>query len=603
MFVIMNRKQLEPKERELIAKVLDFRFEIGTKILCLKDVLAKITLKLDAIPPVYKDNFDIEELKGLRHNVCYFSKEMGIELEKFNYPDSHPLYERQTYFMSLASSIDNAIENGGVVTTSPLGEFVGKEKKVIPGMGITANKGSVLYLYLDNIDNAANINDEYATRESILITTFVHEMIHAWIFFACGENECNVREIEEAMVEFAALFFLKQISQVNVEFESILKWAERSNRQKQAVIGRLAAYGYGYYLYAMHFKDEQQVIKLFMAYSRNSGLIEPSPRVKHIITMLYPIYPFERENEVYENLQQLLLHNYRIKGQVWSSSGKTNIVTKDDSLLFENCVDSITHLVIDNGNRNLRNLVLVRNGRLLKIYNEYHGIWTSVFDDEFDEVKTILYGKHHVILVKRHCDGKSFLISPLDIIRIFDSRFRVTLEDCMSADGFIIDEDGKDKLLYMITNNQYRYVFPFLRLRPITVEVDATGTVIDRKGKRQVPGGYYFTPYDKFTPCNTTYVYLIRNNKSQIYTKDGHKVLELKEYNVFGVTNSDKYAIIEDIKGDGKQNYFSFEKMCVCFDEWFDDCEYPELIDGKWLFKVTINGQQKILDETGNEIK
>lgn len=601
--MIMNQKLLEPKERELISKILDFRFQIGTTIVCLKDIFAKIALKLDAIPPVYKDNFDIEELKGLRHDVNYFSKEMGIELGKSNYPDGHPLYERQTYFRSLASSIDNAIENGGIVTTSPLGEFVGKEKKVIPGMGITANKGSVLYLYLDNIDNAANINDEYATRESILITTFVHEMIHAWIFFACGEKECTVREIEEAMVEFATLFFLKQISQVNVEFESILKWAERSNRQKQAVIGRLAAYGYGYYLYSMHFKDEQQVIKLFMAYSRNSGLIEPSPRVKHIITMLYPIYPFERENEVYENLQQLLLHDYRIKGQVWSSSGKTNIVTKDDSLLFENCVDSITHLVIDNGNRNLRNLVLVRNGRLFKIYNEYHGIWTSVFDDEFDEVKTVFYGKHHIFLVKRHCDGKSFLISPLDIIRIFDSRYRVTLEDCMSADGFIIDEDGKDKLLYMITNNQYRYVFPFLRLRPITVEVDATETVIDNKGKRQVPGGYYFTPYDKFTPCNTTYVYLIRNNKSQIYTKDGHKVLELKEYNMFGGNISDKYAIIEKIKGDGKQNYFSFEKMCVCFDEWFDDCEYPELIDGKWLFKVTLNGQQKILDETGNEIK
>ncbi len=600
MFVIMNQKLLEPKERELIAKVLDFRFEIGTKILCLKDVFSKISLKLDAIPPVYNDNIDIEELRGLRYDVKYFSKEYGVELGKSNYPDGHPLYERQTYFKSLASSIDNAIDNGGIVTTSPLGEFVGKEKKVIPGMGITVNKGSVLYLYLDNIDNAANINDEYATRESILITTFVHEMIHAWIFFACGEKECTVREIEEAMVEFATLLFLKQISKVHVEFESILKWAERSNRQKQAVIGRLATYGYGYYLYSMHFKDEQQVIKLFMAYSRNSGLIEPSPSVKHIITMLYPIYPFERENEVYENLQQLLLHDYRIKGQVWSSSGKTNIVTKDDSLLFENCVDSITRLVIDNGNRNL---VLARNGRLLRIYKEYHGIWTSVFDDVLDEVKTVFYGKHHVILVKRHCDRKSFLISPLDIRRIFDSRYRVTLEDCMSADGFIIDEDGRDKLLYMITNNQYRYVFPFLRLRPKTVEVDATGTVIDRKGKRQVPGGYYFTPYDKFTPCNTTYVYLIRNNKSQIYTKDGHLVLELKEYNMFGGSKSDKYVIIENIKGNGKQNYFSFEKMCVCFDEWFDDCEYPELTDGKWLFKVTLNGQQKILDETGNEIK
>ena len=598
--MIMNQIQLEPKEQELISKILDFRFELGTTIVCLKDIFAKITLKLDGIPPVYKDNFDVEELKGLRHNVKYFIKEMGVELEKSDCQKGHPLYERQTYFKLLANSIDNAIDNGGVVTTSPLGEFIGKEKKVIPGMAITLNKGSVLYLYLDNIDNTANINDEYATRESILITTFVHEMIHAWIFFACGEKECAVREIEEAMVEFATLFFLEQISLVRVEFESILKWAERSNRQKQAVIGRLAAYGYGYYLYSLNSKNEQQVIKLFMAYSRNSGLIEPSPRVKHIITMLYPLYPFERVNEVYENLQQLLLHDYRIKGQVWSSSGKTNIVTKDDSLLFENCVDSITHLIIDNGNRNL---VLVRNGRLLKIYKEYHGIWTSVFDDEFDEVKTVFYGKHHIFLVKRHCDGKSFLISPLDIRRIFDSRYRVTLEDCMYADDFIIDEAGRDKLLYMITNNQYRYVFPFLRLRPITVEVDATGSVIDSKGKRQVPGGYYFTPYDNVTPCNKTYVYLIKNNKSQIYTKDGHLVLELKEYNMFGGSKSDKYAIIENIKGDGKQNYFSFEKMCVCFDEWFDDCEYPELIDGKWLFKVTLNGQQKILDETGNEIK
>jgi hypothetical protein len=159
----MNRKQLEPKERELIAKVLDFRFEIGTKILCLKDVFAKITLKLDAIPPIYKDNFDIRELKVLKNcDLKYFSKEMGVELGKSDYQKGHPLYERQTYFRSLASSIDNAIDNGGIVTTSPLGGFVGQEKKLIPGMGITANKGSVLYLYLDNIDNAANINDEYA---------------------------------------------------------------------------------------------------------------------------------------------------------------------------------------------------------------------------------------------------------------------------------------------------------------------------------------------------------------------------------------------------------------------------------------------------------
>lgn len=296
MFVIMNRKQLEPKERELIAKVLDFRFELGATIVSLKDIFSKISLKLDAIPPIYKDNFDIRELKVLKNcDLKYFSKEMGVELGKSDYQKGHPLYERQTYFRSLASSMDNAFENGGVVTTSPLGEFIEKEKRV--------------NIYLDNVNKAASasVKDEYATRESILITTFVHEMIHAWIFFARGEKVYAVREIEGAMVEFATLYFLKQISQENKEFEPILKYAVRSVRQKQAVFGRLAANGYGYYLYSLLSKNEQQVIKLFMVYSRNSGLIEPSPFVKHIIIMLYPLYPFEREEEVFECLQELLL--------------------------------------------------------------------------------------------------------------------------------------------------------------------------------------------------------------------------------------------------------------------------------------------------------
>ena len=291
--MIKNQIQLEPKERELISKILDFRFELGTTIVCLKDIFAKITLKLDGIPPVYKDNFDVEELKGLRHDVKYFSKEMGAELEKSDYQKGHPLYERQTYFRSLASSMDNAIENGGVVTTSPLGEFIEKEKKV--------------NIYLDNVDKAASVKDDYATRESILTTTFVHEMIHAWIFFACGEKRYAVREIEEAMVEFATLYFLKQISHENKEFEPILKYAVRSVRQKQAVFGRLAANGYGYYLYSLLSNNEQLVLNLFMAYSKNSGLIKPSPFVKHIIIMLDSFYPFEREDEVFECLQELLL--------------------------------------------------------------------------------------------------------------------------------------------------------------------------------------------------------------------------------------------------------------------------------------------------------
>ncbi len=296
MFVIMNQIQLEPKEWELISKVLDFHFELGNTIVCLKDVFAKVSLNNDTNPPVYKDNYEIGVLKVLRNcDLKYFSKEMGVELGESDYPNGHPLFERQTYFRSLASSMDNAIENGGVVTTSPLGEFIEKEKRV--------------NIYFDNVNKAASasVKDEYATRKSVLITTFIHELFHVWIYFACGEKRYTVREIEEAMVEFATLYFLKQISHENKEFEPILKYAVRSVRQKQAVFGRLAANGYGYYLYSLLSNNEQLVLNLFMTYSKNSGLIKPSPFVKHIIIMLDSLYPFEREEEVSECLQKLLL--------------------------------------------------------------------------------------------------------------------------------------------------------------------------------------------------------------------------------------------------------------------------------------------------------
>ena len=152
-----------------------------------------------------------------------------------------------------------------------------------------------------------SVKDDYATRKSVLITTFIHELFHVWIYSTCGEKRYTVREIEEAMVEFVTLYFLKQISQENKEFEPILKYAVRSVRQKQAVFGRLAANGYGYYLYSLLPNNEQQVLNLFIAYSKNSGLIKPSPFVKHIIIMLDSLYPFEREEEVFECLQKLLL--------------------------------------------------------------------------------------------------------------------------------------------------------------------------------------------------------------------------------------------------------------------------------------------------------
>ena len=56
------------------------------------------------------------------------------------------------------------------------------------------------------------------------------------------------------------------------------------------------------------------------------------------------------------------------------------------------------------------------------------------------------------------------------------------------------------------------------------------------------------------------------------------------------------------IKIDDKFNYFSFEIMGILFEIWFEDCEYPEYVNGEWIFKVKDQGECKILDDTGNDI-
>ncbi len=83
---------------------------------------------------------------------------------------------------------------------------------------------------------------------------------------------------------------------------------------------------------------------------------------------------------------------------------------------------------------------------------------------------------------------------------------------------------------------------------------------------------------------------------AHIYHIEGHLV---GKYDLFSIVDDDKYALV---KIEGKYNYFSFEKMGILFEKWFDDCEYPEPINGEWIFKVKDHGTSMILDEIGNDI-
>ena len=283
-------------------------------------------------------------------------------------------------------------------------------------------------------------------------------------------------------------------------------------------------------------------------------------------------------------------------------------LTRDKSLLFEDNVDSISRLEVGNVGSDL---YLIEDGGLFKIYGEYHDKWFPVFDEEFDKVKPIKYGKYYIVLVIRHLDGKAFILCPLDLLKIRDIHNRITLESCMSADDFLITTDDTSDAYYLsdndfplidenegisifkIESNQYFYIFPFAIRRVIMVDVDATGYL------RKADGRCYELPtLLSFFTYGCRFVYILRNGKGCVYTIDGHRIGG--EYNFWGVWPDDvKYAIIEK---DGKSNVFSFEKMNGYFDEWFEDCDLPDTVNGEWIFKVKDQGECKILDDTGNDI-
>ena len=600
-FTYMNisQSQLTQVELDLIRLVLNFHFDLGRSSICLNDINLQIDLAPIVSAEYYTETFDVNQLHDIRKeqesqltivkseydsvnqklSELYDSlsdEEKSWESDEEPYAHAPVEFKKlhdehvrlESYLGKLSStlqSITDVIYADGIVQTPRLGSFCSDEMRI--------------YLYLENIIQAANGKK----REYVLITTFIHEMFHAWNYIACGKKDRTIREIDEAMVEFATLCFLKQISQVHSEFEPIFEWAKRDISRKQTAIGSIAGYGYGYYLYSLANKNESPVIELLVAYIRKSGFIAPSALVDLIKAKLYPTYPYNEEKQVYKMLQQLLLHNCMVRGQVWSRSGKTNIVTRDKSLLFEENVDSISRLEIDNVSSDL---YLIKDGGLFKIYGENRGKWFPVFNELFDDVKSIKYGKYYIVFVKRHHDGKEFLLSPLNLLKIRDIHNTIILEDCMSADNFSYYEKEEGLYLYSETNRQYSYILPYYsRLRTRVVEVDDPQNV------------YYFIK------CGHQYVRIDTNNRVLIYSIEGHKIGVFDGVFDFGdyTDGTEKHEYM-NVEKDGKFNLYSFENMCLHYDEWLEDCDCPEFINGEWLFKVKNHGICKILNAAGNDI-
>lgn len=321
----INQQQLTEKEQELIEKVLNFSLNINTTTFCFKNIADKVELDL-SIPShstlekvdVYmltkkKQELEkeIQQVEGIITKIrCLTTMEARNQL-RANGPwkKKGPHWGPEDYYgflLNKKATLDQMIANRGEFSTPLLGSFDESKKTV--------------FLYLNNIqkERGTSQRGETYTFRTFVIVTFIHEMFHAWNFFACGNEGRSILEIDEPMVEFATLLFLQEIAKDYPDykgkesfaaFERISEFAIENVHDKQDAIGETASYGFGYFLNSLlGSKEEKRVLEMLTEYEKKSGSIKETDAVKEAKAQLCPYYPFNEENKLFELLYAIIVH-------------------------------------------------------------------------------------------------------------------------------------------------------------------------------------------------------------------------------------------------------------------------------------------------------
>lgn len=284
-------------EKELLELIVNFR--LNDKV-CFADILGNLNVE-------FSDKTDNDAIRHQSIDRTLLEKKLDelkvriAEIEEETRYD-HRLTNLYGPFLNsmkpVADAINALLEGSGdkvVVDVPVLGEFVhGNNPKVV--------------IYYKNIEN--NLRS-YEGRWQVMAGVFVHEMFHAWNYFKAGQKSRSVLAIDEPMVEFETLYFLKELE---VYTGSKIVLSARVNRElrvedKQLAIGDVAAYGFGYYLFKELIKMDGESIKWIEAYSKKSASIK---KVKKVEDALIPIYPFMLEAEVMQWFKKIIFDRYTI---------------------------------------------------------------------------------------------------------------------------------------------------------------------------------------------------------------------------------------------------------------------------------------------------
>ena len=301
----INSSVLSELEMELLELIVNFRLPLEKGEVCFADILDKLEVEILEEEGSRTQSVDEgllrEKLGELNRQIA----EMVAKAERNPNLRNENEYEGKLVRMKSAAKeaeqrLREASEGKVKFDIWRLGKFVSGNEESKPKVVI----------YLKSVEN--NLKS-YESRWDVMAGVFVHEMFHAWNYFIAGGRK-SVLAIDEPMVEFATLYFLKELKaftssqshSLEVSMSCVKLHREFRVQNKQESIGDVAAYGFGYYLFKEFEKGNVDPIKWIETYSKKSASISRDPQVKKVEETLMPVYPFKSENKVMKWFEKII---------------------------------------------------------------------------------------------------------------------------------------------------------------------------------------------------------------------------------------------------------------------------------------------------------
>ena len=333
--------------KELLELIVNFSLAKG--VVCFADILDKLDVEI-----LEEEGFRPQSVDAtiLREKLGELKEQIADMVAKAEHnPNLRNEYERKMGLMrSAAEEAEQRLREASgekIEFNIPiLGEFVPGNKESKPKVVI----------YYENIKRICK--RIYCEEWKFLAGVFVHEMFHAWNYFKAEQKSRSVLAIDEPMVEFETLYFLKELAaftssqshDLREKVASVMRDREYRVHNKQQLIGNVAAYGFGYYLFTEFEKGNVDPIIWIETYSKKSASIKGSDSdelVKEVEDTLIPIYPFKSEAMVMEWFREIILNRpttYVTTGKSAVTKAGSHVSLRD---LVLACIETIGRKCFD----------------------------------------------------------------------------------------------------------------------------------------------------------------------------------------------------------------------------------------------------------------